>query len=115
MDKRDEFVTNGTATTERLDAVSNFSVSDSIDNFTFSSGTLHLYQSYFRNIFQGEAWRGGGIPTLYVSSDATQALFQPFNIFGQKADGKDVTSNQGGGMDQLQKILDNIAVAMTNV
>lgn len=132
MDKRDEFgasefllewcvqnytttVTNGTATTERLDAVSNFSVSDSIDNFTFSSGTLHLYQDYFRNIFQGEAWRGSGISTLYVSSDATQALFQPFNIFGRKDNGKDVTPNQGGGMDQLQKILDNIAVAMTNV
>ncbi|KAL9015983.1 MAG: hypothetical protein Q9185_006643 [Variospora sp. 1 TL-2023] len=108
-------VTNGTATTERLDAVRNFSVSDSIDNFTFPSGTLDLYQNYFRNIFQGKAWRGVGTATLYVSSDATQALFQPFNIFGQKMDGKDVTPGQGGGMDALQKILDNIAVAMTNV
>ncbi|KAL9032667.1 MAG: hypothetical protein Q9180_006371, partial [Flavoplaca navasiana] len=118
-------VTNGTATTERHDAVSNFSVPGSVGespqmsldhrDFTLAPGTLSLYQKYFRNIFRGKAWREGNPTQLYVSSDATQALFQPVNIFGRTVNGKDDTPNQGGGIDELQKILDNIAVAMTNV
>lgn len=120
-------VTNGTATTERHDAVSNFSVPGSVGespqmslkdgahrDFTLAPGTLYLYQNYFRNIFQGKAWLDAATQ-LHVSSDATQALFQPVNIFRQRVNGVDVTPNQGGGMDELQKILDNIAVAMTNV
>ena len=121
-------VTNGTATTERHEAVSNFSVpgggggipqmslkdGDHRD-FTLEAGTLELYQNYFRDIFQGKAGSAGNPVQLYVSNDATQVLFQPVNIFGTTENGTSVTPNQGGGMDQLQKILDNIAVAMTNV
>lgn len=107
-------VTNGTATTERHEAVS-LKDADYPDN-TLGPGTLELYQNYFRDIFQGKAWRAVHNPTrLYVSNDATQVLFQPVNIFGATADDVSVTPYQGGGMDQLQKILDNIAVAMTNV
>lgn len=122
-------VTNGTATTKRHEAVRNFSLpgrnggipqmslkdGDHRD-FTLGAGTLELYQNYFRDIFQGEAWRDVRDRTrLYVSNDETQVLFQPVNIFGATENGVSVTPNQGGGMDQLQKILDNIAVAMTNV
>lgn len=106
-------VTNGTATTERLEAVS---LKDGdYPDFMLGPGTLELYQNYFREIFQGEAWRAGNPTRLYVSNDATQVLFQPVNIFGKTENGTSVTANQGGGKDQLEKILDNIAVAMTNV
>ena len=118
-------VTNGTATTERHEAVSNFmSLKDG--DYTVGDRTLELYQNYFREIFQGKAWRGNP-SQLYVSNDATQALFQPVNIFGviessvsvtpNQGDesSESVTPNQGGGKVQLEKILDNIAVAMTNV
>ncbi|KAI4102758.1 MAG: hypothetical protein LQ339_004497 [Xanthoria mediterranea] len=107
-------VTNGTATTERHEAVS---LKDGdYPDFTLGPGTLELYQNYFREIFQGKAWRDVRDPTrLYVSNDATQVLFQPVNIFGVTANDVSITPNQGGGMDQLRKILDNIAVAMTNV
>ena len=121
-------VTNGTATTERHEAVSNFSVPLSVGGipqmslkdgdyreFTLGAGTLEFYQNYFRDIFHGKVRRAGNPTQLYISNDATQALFQPVNIFGNAKDGVSVTPNQGGGMDQLQKILDNIAVAMTNV
>lgn len=106
-------VTNGTATTERHEAVS---LKDGdYPDFMVGPGTLELYQNYFRDLFQGEAKRDGYSTRLYVSNDATQVLFQPVNIFGKTENGTNVTPNQGDGMDQLQKILDNIAVAMTNV
>ncbi len=108
-------VTNRTATTERHDAISDFSDTGILDDFTVASETLDLYQKYFRTLFQGWAARFEGNPQLYVKNDVTQVLFQPVNIFGEKINGTDATSNQGGGMDQLQKILDNIAVVMTNV
>ena len=120
-------VINGTATTERHDAVSSFSVPDPGEVgfipqmrdgdgqlYELAPETLPLYQSYLWYLFQGSASKGDN-NQLFVSNDATHALFQPFNIFGAKVNGVDVTPNQGGGMDQLQKILDNIAVSMTNV
>ena len=120
-------VINGTATTERHDAVSNFSVPDPGElRFTpqmndgdgqlyeLAPETLPLLQSYLWYLFQGTASRSYN-SELFVSNDATHALLQPFYIFGPRINGHNVTSNEGGGMNQLQKILDNIPVSMTNV
>lgn len=122
-------VINGTATTERHDAVSNFSTpdpgaigvyrtmrpNDGDDRvYMLAPGTLYIFQNYFRSLLQGEAnLTANG--QLFVTNDATQSLFAPFNIFGEKVNGVSIAPDQGGGIEQIQKTLDNIAVGMTNM
>ena len=122
-------VTNGESTTQRQDSFRNFSTPDPHEPFesltatpndgdhqiyTVDPSTHYTFQHYFRDILQGTANRtavtgDSGFQT--ITNDATQAFFQPFNIFGDKVDGP----GRGAGPSGLQTIIDNIATGMTNM
>lgn len=125
-------VTNGTASTQRFGSYTNFTTPNPQESSAFLTArpngggnpvymieaqTHYILQNYFRGLFQGEAnlTTNDASSTLSVTNDATQALFQPFDIFGEKVNGVDLTAGRGGGLPSLQLILNNIATGMTNM
>lgn len=54
------------------------------------------------------------VARLSATNDATAALFNPFDLFALKINGKDQEPGRGVGLAELQKILDDIATGMTN-
>lgn len=122
-------VTNGSSSTEEHDSVSGFSQpdpkiigkyltarpNDGINRiYTVGSTTHHILQNYFRVLIHGRV-NTTNINTLSLADDAIQALFQPFNIFGEKLDGVDPVPGRSIGQAGLQRILDNVATGMTNM
>ena len=122
-------VTNGSSNTQRQNSFRNFSTPDPHEPFesleakpndgdqrTYSveSSTHYNFQIYLRNIFQGTANQTFD-GNLEVTNDATQAFFQPFNVFGKTTNGTDQVPGRGAGPSGLQTILDNIAAGMTNM
>ena len=126
-------VTNGSSSTQRQSSSNDFSKPDPAntgvplttspndgDNsvYTVDPGTHYILQNYLRGLFKGYTSlppSNNGAAQLYVSSDATQALFQPFDISGERINGVNPVAGQGGGPSDLQKILDNVATSMTNM
>ena len=126
-------VTNGSSSTQRQVSFSNFSKPDPAntgvslttspndgDNrvYTVDPGTHYILQNYLRGLFEGYTSlpsSNSDAAQLFTSSDATQALFQPFDIFGEIINGVNPVAGQGGGPSDLQKILDNVATSMTNM
>lgn len=123
-------VTNGTSSTERhgsfLDlpkpATRNTYLQvkpNDGDNreYSIDPGTHWTLQNYFRGLLSGTAnltvGNVGGTPS--ISNDATQALFQPFNIFGERVNGSDASPGRGEGQVGVDKILNNVATGMTNM
>lgn len=122
-------VTNGQSTTQRHNSFTDFVGPDSNDMSLFVAATpdngdnqtylidptTHVsLQNYFRILLQGTASiTNDGHPS--VTNDATQALFQPFDIFGRKINGVDQIPGRGVGQAGLDRILNNIATGMTNV
>ena len=124
-------VASGRASTERHDSFRDFNPPDPNyehtevqakpddgDNrqYTITSGDHYILQSYFRGLFQGTVNRtGSAAASKSATNDATQALFQPFDITGETLNGTDAVPGRGVGMSGLQGILDNIATGMTNM
>jgi len=124
-------VANGVSSTQRHDLSQNFSAPDPNeasafltaspddgDNRTYSidSNTHYILQNYFRGLFQGTVNLSSSADALRsATNDASQALFQPFDIFGEKVNGIDRVPGRGVGISGLQKLLENIATGMTNM
>ena len=82
--------------------------------YMIGPGTHYILQNYFRGLFQGMV-NSTNSDTLSVTNDAAQALYQPFDIRGEKVNGVDQVLGRGVGQAGLQRILDSIATGMTNM
>ena len=124
-------VANGVSSTQRHESSQDFSKPDPTkeyaeltatpddgDNrqYTIDSSTHYILQNYLRGLFRGQVnLSDSAAAHESASTEATQALFQPFDIFGEKVNGSDPVPGRGVGISGLQKILDNIATGMTNM
>lgn len=124
-------VANGVSSTQRHESFQDFSKPDPNNPYTFLTAkpddgdnrvytinheTHYVLQNYFRGLFQGTVnLTISGDAHQSATNDATQALFQPFDISGEKTNGKDQVPGRGVGISGLQDILDNIATGMTNM
>ena len=120
-------VTNGQSSTERHNSFDDFGKPNPNDAFltatpqdgdnreySIDPSTHYYLQNYFRVLLQGTAnITSDGTPS--VTNDATQALFQPFDIFGETVNGVDQVPGRGVGQAGLQRILNNVATGMTNM
>ena len=120
-------VTNGISSTERYasfrdfgkpspDDVILFAAPNDGDNryYSVDSGSHYSLQGYFQVLFQGTAnWTSTKEPPV-ASNDATQAIFQAFDIFGTNGDGVGRVFG-GAGLPGLKRMLDNVATGMTNL
>ena len=128
----DTAVANGLASTQRLDSFRNFSQPDPSQDsailqakpingqdqdYQIDPSIHYNLQVYFQGLFQGTAYQTNvdGLTLLSVTNDATQALYQPFNIVGEKVNGVDEIPGRGVGPAGLQAILENTATGMTNM
>ena len=121
----------GRASTERHDSFRDFNppdpnyeytevqaMPDDGDNrqYTITSGDHYILQSYFRGLFQGTVnLTNSPVAHEAATNDATQAIFQPFDIAGETLNGTDAVAGRGVGISGLQGILDNMATGMTNM
>ncbi|KAL8698398.1 MAG: hypothetical protein Q9224_001869 [Gallowayella concinna] len=124
-------VVNGTFTTQRQESFRDFSKPDPTERtalltatpndgdgrtYTVDPGTHDSLQTYFLNLIQGNVTLIN-LPgaSKSASNDVSEALFQPFDIFGQKNNEMDRVLGRGAGISSLQRILDNTATGMTNM
>ena len=124
-------VVNGIPTTQRQDQFRDFSKPDPAAGtafltatpndgdgrtYTVDSGTHYVLQTYFRDLIRGDINRTNSEEAENsATNDVSDALFQPFDIFGSKVNGMDQVPGRGVGISGLQRILDNIATGMTNM
>ncbi len=64
--------------------------------YTIDYLTHYILQNYFQVLLHGTV-NLTFFSGLSVANDATQALFQPFNIFGEKLGGVDPVPGRGVG------------------
>ena len=120
-------VVNGTATTQRLESFSNFSAPTGEDYNVINeiNGTVYAIDSYSHNSIQNylyQVFHNGTIyryaeaipASLFVTSDAVQAIYEPFNSNSITSDPADTADGQGTNQTGLDQILNNIATGMTN-
>lgn len=124
-------VANGVASTQRHDSFRTFSTPDPNKEYAFITATpddgdnrqytikpqdYYLLQYYFRGLVHGTVnLTDSPVAHSAATNDATQALYQPFDISGMKLNGTDQVPGRGVGLSGLQGILDNIATGMTNM
>ncbi|KAJ4298082.1 hypothetical protein N0V90_005981 [Kalmusia sp. IMI 367209] len=119
-------VTNGVATTNRHNAIRNFTGGDheflqlqpdgpNGKSYTIQDIPHNTLQRYFQAIFNGSITTDAD--DWYATSDIMQLLFEPFNVYQGNHIGQTFKLENGlRGTDQtgLEHIINNIATSLTN-
>ena len=113
-------VVNGSATTNRTSASRGFDYGSSsvgLGEYSIDNNAHSSLQRYFQSLFNTSAYQNGLLQPV-ATSDAAQALYEPFDVAMGTPNAQGVYDFQHGlagtNLTGLELIMNNTATAMTN-